>query len=70
MVDSVRIKEIHACLGAGEYAFYDNNGTPTEYYMHIARNLDYLCKSFGLYYKPDGTLLDIRANINPPPPTP
>lgn len=69
MPDSIRIKEIHACLGAGEYSFYeDDNGELAVYYMHIARNIDYLVKSFGLYYKPDGTLVDIRSNVVPPSP--
>ncbi len=67
MGDSIRIKEIHACLGAGEFAYYtDDNGDLQPYYMHMARNLDYLCKAFGLYYKPDGTLMDIRSNVTPP----
>lgn len=70
MVDSVRVKEIHACLGANEFAYYDNNGTLTPYQMHIARNLDYLMKTFGLYYNPDGTLMSITTDVSIPPPNP
>lgn len=66
MVDSIRIKEIHACLGASEFAYYDNNGNPTPYNMHIARTLDLLAKSFGIYYNPDGTLQSVLLNPAPP----
>lgn len=62
------IQEIHACLGAGEFAYYDNNGTLTPYQMHIARNIDYLMKTFGLYYNPDGTLMSITTDVAIPPP--
>jgi len=66
MVDSVRLKEIHACLGAGEFAYYDNNGNPTPYVMHIARNIDFLMKSFGIYYNPDGSIQSVVLNPAPP----
>jgi hypothetical protein len=66
MVDSVRLKEIHACLGAGEFAYYDNNGNPTPYNMHIARNIDFLMKSFGIYYNPDGSIQSVVLNPAPP----
>lgn len=62
MVDSVRIKEIHAMLGAAEYAL-DQNGDPV--YMSIARNVDLLAKALGINYNPDGTKLEVDLN-NPP----
>ena len=61
---STKIEEIHACLGAGEYAYYNVN-LPVE--MHMARNLDYLMKSLGLYYNPDGTLMSITTDVSIPP---
>lgn len=64
MVDSVRIKEIHATLGAGEFATWDDNGTPTERYMHMARTLDWLAKAWGLQFNPDGSMMDIRFRKN------
>lgn len=60
MVDSVRIKEIHACLGAGEFAYQDNGSNPVPAYMNIARKLDYLCKIWGLYYDLAGNPIDTR----------
>jgi len=66
MVDSVRLKEIHACLGAGEFAYYNNSGTATPYVMHIARNIDFLMKSFGIYYNPDGSIQSVVLNPAPP----
>ena len=66
MPDSILIKEIHACLGAGEFAYYNNSGTPTPYVMHIARNIDFLMKSFGIYYNPDGYIQSVVLNPAPP----
>lgn len=54
MVDSIRIKEIHACLGAGEASYYNEQGTPKEVVMNIARKLDLLCKWQGLSVKMNG----------------
>ena len=70
MVDSVRLKEIHACLNAGEYSYYlDTNGNLKPYFMGVARNIDFLVKSFGIYYNPDGTLQSVVLNPTPPPNT-
>lgn len=67
MVDSVRIKEIHACLGAGEFAYYGD--PPTPYATSVAWNVDKIVKAFGINYNPDGTLQTVL--LNPPaPPTP
>lgn len=60
MVDSIRIKEIHACLGAKDFSYYDDNGTPTEFYMSIARKLDWFAKAYGVAFNPDGTVMEIR----------
>lgn len=71
MPDSVRIKEIHACLGAGEFAYYrDANGNLQPYVMHLARNLDFLIKSLGIYYNPDGSIQSVVVNPTPPTPSP
>jgi hypothetical protein len=59
------IQEIHATLGADEFAY--TPGTTDERYLNMARNIDYLAKSFGLYYSPDGTVLNIKADVNPRP---
>lgn len=67
MVDSIRVKEIHACLGASEFAYYaDTNGDLKPYFMGVARNIDFLVKSFGIYYNPDGTLQSVVLNPTPP----
>lgn len=60
--DSLRIQEIHAILGAEEYAL-DENGDPI--YMSIARNVDLLAKALGINYNPDGTKLEIDLNEPP-----
>ena len=62
MVDSIRVKEIHAILGSGEYAL-DANGNPV--YMHLARQIDLLAKALGINYNPDGTELEVDLNEPP-----
>jgi hypothetical protein len=61
MVDSVRVKEIHSCLGASEFSYINNDPT-TPIYMHIARKLDYIAKALGLAFNGDGSLMDIRQS--------
>lgn len=51
MVDSVRIKEIHACLGAGEFAYF---APDTPIFMNVARKLDYVAKVWGVNFDQDG----------------
>ena len=63
MVDSVRIKEIHACLGAGEFAYQDNNSDPPiPAYMHIARKVDYIAKALGICFNLSGEILSVRQS--------
>ena len=50
----IKIDEIHACLGAGEAAYYDDNGSQKPVVMNIARKLDSLCKWEGLNVKFNG----------------
>lgn len=68
MAWEILLQEISATLGASEFAYVP--GTEDERYMNMARNIDYLAKSFGLVYSPDGTVLNIKADVNPiAPPT-
>lgn len=63
MAWDLMLTEIHECLGAKEYG-YDNSGKNLGRYMNIARNLDFLVKSFGLYYNDDGTLMTITTDVS------
>lgn len=63
MVDSIRIKEIHACLGARDFAFSDPTvGTPI--YMNLGRKIDLLCKAFGLMFDSDGNIIPTRPPVH------
>ncbi|WP_342597696.1 hypothetical protein VKI21_06960 [Cyanobacterium aponinum UTEX 3222] len=63
MVDSVRLKEIHACLGAGEFAYQDNGiDDPSPAYMHIARKVDYIAKALGICFDLSGEILSVRQS--------
>lgn len=63
MVDSVRIKEIHACLGAGEFAYQDKDSNPpTPAYMHIARKVDYIAKALGINFDLSGEIMSVRQS--------
>jgi hypothetical protein len=67
MADSIRIKEIHATLGAGEFAYYqDDQGKAQPAYMHIARKLDLLAKAWGISFNLDGSIMPIRQRKNIP----
>jgi hypothetical protein len=61
MVDSVRVKEIHSCLGASEFSYINNNPT-TPIYMHMARKLDYIAKVLGIAFNGDGSIMGIRQS--------
>lgn len=64
MVDSIRIKEVHACLGAEEFSYYeDDNGDQQPYYMNIARTLTWFARAYGISFKPDGEILPIRQRV-------
>lgn len=54
------IQEIHACLGASEFAYYEENGQPKAYFMSIARKLDWFAKAYGVAFNPDGTIIETR----------
>ncbi len=58
-----KIDEIHACLGAGEFA-YDNQAN--EAYMNIARRLDTLCKAYGVAFNLDGSIVATRQRYSIP----
>ncbi|AUC61764.1 phage hypothetical protein [Cyanobacterium sp. HL-69] len=62
MVDSIRIKEIHACLGASEYATYEKDGEQEPAYMHIARRLDEVAKALGLCFDLAGGIISLRQS--------
>lgn len=60
----LKIDEIHACLGASEFAYYDDGGKQKEYYMSIARKLDWFAKAYGVAFNPDGTIIELRQRVN------
>lgn len=60
------IQEIHACLGAGEFAYYLDNGEPKPYKMHIARTLQTFARAYGVAFKPNGEILPTRQRVNIP----
>lgn len=60
MPDSIRIKEIHAMLGAEEYAYYDNNGTPEPRVTNAGWYLERIARALGISYKPDGEIMSVR----------
>jgi len=58
-----QIKEIHACLGAGEFAYQDNGiDDPSPAYMHIARKVDYIAKALGICFDLSGEILSVRQS--------
>ena len=62
-MDSVKIDEIHACLGAGEMAYYmDSNGEPQSAYMHMARKLDFVAKALGVAFDLAGQRISSRPS--------
>lgn len=61
-----QIAEIHACLGADEFATYDDGGTKQKYYMNIARKLDWFAKAYGVAFNPDGSIMPLRQRVNVP----
>lgn len=56
------IEEIHATIGASEYA-YDDNGNPA--YMSTSRRLEWLANAYGVAFNIDGSILSVpqRQNI-------
>lgn len=62
MVDSVRIKEIHAVLGASEFAYSDGINGSNPAFMHLSRKVDYLCKVWGLFFNLDGSVMSVRQS--------
>lgn len=63
MVDSIRIKEIHACLGAAEFAYQDNKvDPPVPAYMHLARKIDYIAKALGINFDLSGKIMSVRQS--------
>ena len=58
MVDSIKIQEIWACLGAGEASFLDNQ-QPVK--MNLARKVDLTCKFLGINVNLDGTVNTVQA---------
>ncbi|WP_342597669.1 hypothetical protein VKI21_06815 [Cyanobacterium aponinum UTEX 3222] len=62
-----KIDRIDACLGAGEFSYYeDDNGDLKPYYMNMARTLQRFARAYGVSFKPDGKVLQIRARKNIP----
>lgn len=63
----LKIQEIHACLGAGEFAYYeDDTGELQPYHMNMARLLQRFARAYGVSFKADGTILQIRQRKNIP----
>lgn len=60
------IQEIHACLGAGEFAYYMDGGNPQPYRMNMARLLQQFARAYGVAYKPDGSIISVRGRVNVP----
>lgn len=58
------VQEIHACLGANEFAYYDDNGTQKPYYMSVSRTLNWFAKAYGVSFNPDGTIMPVRRRVN------
>lgn len=55
------IQEIHACIGAGEFSYYeDDNGVIQPYFMNMARTLQRFARAYGVSFRADGTILPIR----------
>lgn len=61
LVDSIRVKQIHATLGAGEYAVDDLGNDP---YMNIARRLEWLANAYGVAFNLDGSVLAVPQRKN------
>lgn len=57
------IQEIHACLGASEFAYSDNKADPPiPVYMHIARKVDYIAKALGVNFDLTGKIMSVRPS--------
>jgi hypothetical protein len=66
MGSELMIQEIHACLGAGEFAYYLDGGQPQPYKMNMARLLQTFARAYGVAFKPDGSILPVRPRKNVP----
>jgi hypothetical protein len=66
MGSELMIQEIHACLGAGEFAYYLDGGQPQPYRMNMARLLQTFARAYGVAFKPDGSILAVRERKNIP----
>lgn len=62
---NLMLQEIHACLGAGEFSYYeDDNGNLQPYFMNMARLLQRFARAYGVSFKADGSILQIRKRKN------
>lgn len=67
MVDSIKVQEIHAALGASQYAYYtDPNGVIKPVVYNIARRLEELAEAFGISFYLNGDIKPIRQRKNIP----
>ena len=59
--DSLRIQEIHACLGADEFAYQDKEAyEPEPRVTNIGWLTNRIALALGISYKPDGKIMSVR----------
>lgn len=66
MGSELMIQEIHACLGAGEFAYYMDNGEARPYYMNLSRLVQTIGRAYGVSFKPDGSIISAQQRQNIP----
>lgn len=63
MSNSIKLEEIHAALGAGEYAHYiDDEGNSLPPYMHMARRLEHIGFALGIMFELSGAIRSLRQS--------
>lgn len=62
LVDSLRIKEIHATLNASKWAYAENEIDPSP--IPLGDKFDLLCKAMGIAFDRDKNILSIRQRVN------
>lgn len=65
MVDSIRIKQIHAALGADRWAYFlDNMDEEQSAIVSLGEKITYIAQALGISYELDGSLKSIRQRKN------
>ena len=62
LVDSLRVKEIHATLNANKWAYAENDVDISG--QSLGDKLDLLCKAMGVAFNRDGEIISIRQRKN------